>query len=264
MALWFVNNFVIVWLGLVAIATLLYFVPKMVEKPLFSRELAIFSFWTFLLFGTWGGFQYTSALPRWYSSLSGAVGVLLLIPIAALLYNLLQTRGGVRTNKTPLFGYFSSSCWLLALGALSGAAGGVGDGREWTIFTFFPAGVETLWLYGFVGLSFLGAVLYILSEFMGGVLPARVNLHYRLTQIGVVVVGVSFLFAGLWQGSQFQDPAVPQMTLILKRVFPIFAMSTLGLLMILSAQVLLLTSLAAACGRWCCANCCGTARGGRR
>src|SRR5262249_33710715 len=43
---WFMNNFLTLWLGCVALATLFYFIPKLLNRPLYSLSVAAFGFWT--------------------------------------------------------------------------------------------------------------------------------------------------------------------------------------------------------------------------
>ena len=54
-AWWYSDNLLVVWLGLVGLAAVFYFVPKLTRRELHSRYLALLTFWMLILFGSWGG-----------------------------------------------------------------------------------------------------------------------------------------------------------------------------------------------------------------
>src|SRR5688572_28463291 len=95
---WFANQFVMLWLAPIALAILFYFVPKLSAQPLYSRPLAIFAFWFYLLGATASGFQNYWALPAWMPVLSATVNFLLAIPVIAILFNWYKTWD--RHNRT--------------------------------------------------------------------------------------------------------------------------------------------------------------------
>src|SRR5438445_453675 len=49
-AWWFSNNLQVVWLGLVGLAVVFYFVPKLTKRELHSEYLALITFWMLMLF----------------------------------------------------------------------------------------------------------------------------------------------------------------------------------------------------------------------
>src|SRR4051812_46211358 len=59
-AWWYGNNFTYLWLGLVGLASIFYFLPKELNRELPSRHLALFTFWTLILFGSWCGIPRTA------------------------------------------------------------------------------------------------------------------------------------------------------------------------------------------------------------
>ena len=77
-AWWFSGNLINVWLTLAGLASTFYLLPKLTGRPLQSQYLALFAFWTLILFGTWTGIPAHAALPAWMPTLSGAASVLLL------------------------------------------------------------------------------------------------------------------------------------------------------------------------------------------
>jgi cytochrome c oxidase cbb3-type subunit I len=64
-AWWYSDNLLTVWAGLVGLAAVFYFVPKLTARDLHSRYLALLAFWTLILFGSWGGIPATAPVPAW-------------------------------------------------------------------------------------------------------------------------------------------------------------------------------------------------------
>ena len=52
------------------LGTAFYFLPKFAGRPLQSHYLALFAFWTLILFGTWCGIPQGAPVPAWMPTLS--------------------------------------------------------------------------------------------------------------------------------------------------------------------------------------------------
>ncbi len=81
---WFANNLLFVWLALVGIGTAFYFLPKFSGRPLQSYYLALFAFWTLILFGTWCGIPPGAPVPAWMPVLSSYAAALTVVPVLAV------------------------------------------------------------------------------------------------------------------------------------------------------------------------------------
>src|SRR6185436_17467579 len=64
---WFTGNFIGLWLGPIALAAIFYFIPRLTGQPLYSRELALFGFWTMTFFTGFSGLAALTGgpVPRW-------------------------------------------------------------------------------------------------------------------------------------------------------------------------------------------------------
>jgi cytochrome c oxidase cbb3-type subunit I len=90
-AWWYAHNFSSIFLGFAGLASIFYFLPKLLARPLHSYYLAALAFWTLALFGSWGGIPGGAPLPSWIVSL-GVVGtVLTAVPVLAVAANFYQT-----------------------------------------------------------------------------------------------------------------------------------------------------------------------------
>src|SRR5207247_5396240 len=123
---WFTNNFLTLWLGSVALATLFYFIPKLLNRPLYSSYIAGFGFWTYLLAAGWtGSIQLIGGpLPSWMIAIGSSAAIVLIIPTIAVALNWYMTgasgspsppsgeRAGVRGQNIQKVCPVSRSCRL--------------------------------------------------------------------------------------------------------------------------------------------------------
>ena len=93
-AWWYSDNLLVVWLGLVGLAAVFYFVPKLSSRDLHSRYLALLAFWMLILFGSWGGIPASAPVPAWMPASSAVATGVGLITIIAVGLNVHRTLGG--------------------------------------------------------------------------------------------------------------------------------------------------------------------------
>ena len=93
-AWWYSDNLLVVWLGLVGLAAILYFVPKLTSRELHSRYLALLTFWMVILFGSWGGIPASAPVPAWMPVWSVVTTMLGVITVVAVFLNMRRTLDG--------------------------------------------------------------------------------------------------------------------------------------------------------------------------
>jgi cytochrome c oxidase cbb3-type subunit 1 len=91
---WYANNLTFVWLGLAGLAAMFHFVPQFIGRPLHSRHLALFTFWTLILFGSWCGIPHGAPVPAWIPTLSGVAAVLSVVTLISIGLNIFKTKSG--------------------------------------------------------------------------------------------------------------------------------------------------------------------------
>ena len=95
---WFADNLVFVWLALVGIGTAFYFLPKLAGRPLHGHYLALFAFWTLILFGTWCGIPPGAPVPAWMPAFSAVAAALMIVPLLAVAVIAFKTVRGAGTT----------------------------------------------------------------------------------------------------------------------------------------------------------------------
>jgi len=227
---WYSGNLLMVWLSLVGLATALYFLPKLSERPLHSRYLALFVFWTLMLFGTWVGIPAGAALPAWLPVLSGVATVLMLVPVLAVGTSAILTARGspVKCFGGPLC-YVKFGLGSFVISGLLLAVSGLPQINRITDFTWFGTAQKQLHLLGFFAMTIFGAAYYILPRAVGMSLPfpKLVRIHMFCAAIGTVLLVLPLAAGGVMQGLKLINPGIDFVDLT-KSTLMFLRVSTLG------------------------------------
>ncbi len=239
---WCANGLSHLWLGPVGVGALLYFVPMLAGRPLHSRYLAMFAFWTYVLFAGWTGVHSGAPLPAWMVGMSVVCGVLLLVPVWATALNLGRTLGpslpkapGVASRNFLLFG----AAWFVLSGLLF-VFQSVPEVDRLMRFSLFGPGLDQAFLLGFFGSVALAAIYQVGPLVAGAAWPAEAwaRVHFWLHAVGVCLVAVPLLLGGLVHGSAWNDPNLSAIE-VSKKTLPFIGSATTGHLVLLAGAVLL-------------------------
>lgn len=245
-AWWYSANLQTVWLGLTGLGVIFYFVPKLSGRDLHSHYLALFTFWFLLLFGSFSGIPPTAPVPAWVPALSTAATLMLLIPLIAFALNMFGTFGCVLPDWSAhislRFVWFGALSFLAAgLLTVFSSLSQVGDIANLTWFAF---GRSQLQSYGFFAITMFGAIYYILPRVAGVEFPSAklIRAHFWLSVIGITLIVLPLLLAGIVQGLQMRKASIPFVD-ILKTTLPFLRISTMGDLLLLAGHFLFLLNI---------------------
>jgi cytochrome c oxidase cbb3-type subunit 1 len=250
---WYINNFLQLWLGGIALAVIFYFVPKVSGKPLYSRGLAAVAFWILLLVAGWGGIPTGARLPAWMPSVSVVANSLLLIPAVAFA---LSWRTTLKERSKGSAG--SAFCFITVAGiayvafvalAAIGSFPGVARIVEFTHFNF---AVSQLALYGFFAMAVFGAVYFVVPQLTATEwLAGRIKTHFMCSIIGLLLIVVPLLVAGFVQGTYWQSPDA-EFVASVRKTIPFVGVSTIGFVVLLIGHVVFFSNVVSVMKRCCC------------
>lgn len=244
---WFVNGFTQLWLGSAGLAALFYLIPKLLNRPLHSGSMAALGFWLLALLGGFGGVPVGSPVPKWIPSLGVVTTVALIVPLLAVLINLFQTARGGQSAKSD----DSMALKFALLGAVSYGVAMLAHIFEatrtfgkLTQFTLFNSGVSHLFLFGFFGLTILGAMNYIVPRLLehDWARPGLSMIHFWLSVIGIFMTAAGLIAGGFVQGGLIHDPSVSAVDAA-KRIVPFLGVATLGWALLFLGSLAVLTNL---------------------
>jgi cytochrome c oxidase cbb3-type subunit 1 len=246
-AWWYSANLQTVWLGLVGVAAIFYLVPKRLNRPLHSGYLALFAFWTLILFGSWNGIPAGAPVPAWMPALSAVAAVLVIIPVLAVITNVSNTIAG---DCAALKGCLSAPFIQFALPAvfiatLMNAANVLPAVSAVTNFTWFTVAQSHLQIYGFFAMIMFGAVYHIVPRVTATEWPRVkfVRWHFWLASIGIVLLVIPLAIGGVMQGLKLNNPQVAFLDTG-KAALPFLRVSTTGELFIALGNILFFLNLA--------------------
>ena len=246
-AWWYADNLLVVWLGLVGLAAVFYFVPKLTGRELHSRYLALLTFWMLILFGSWGGIPASAPVPAWMPVSSAVATGLGVITIIAVALNVHGTLGGQCSTllAQPSLRFIGFGVIAFIVGGLMSAAGALSEVSRVTEFTWFTVAKGLLNSYGFFAMVMFGAVYYIVPQLLGLEFPSAklVRAHFWIAAAGVLLVVVPLAAGGIVQGFRLQHANLP-FNDIAHGTLPFLRASTTGDLLIALGNLLFLVNLA--------------------
>jgi cytochrome c oxidase cbb3-type subunit I len=252
-AWWFGNNLVFLWTSLVGIGVAFYFLPKFGGRSLQTYFYALFAFWTLVIFGSMRGVPAGAPVPAWLPALSALNSLLLVVPVIAIAIIGWKTICGAAGPECKggsfcmiKFGFVS-----FILSALLLVATACPHFSRLIQFTWFGAAQTQLQLYGFFTITMFGAIYYILPRVVGieFAFPKLIRIQHWFAMAGLVIFVVSLALGGLEQGMKLNDPNVP-FAEVTKTVLPFLRASTMGLLLLMIANLLFALNIFAMIGAW--------------
>jgi cytochrome c oxidase cbb3-type subunit 1 len=246
-AWWYSENLLVVWLGLVGLAAVFYFLPKLTGRDLHSRYLALLTFWMLILFGSWGGIPGSAPLPAWMPVLSAVATGLGVIGTVAVALNVHGTLGGQcsKLMAHPSLRFIGFGLVAFVVGGLVSATSTLPEVSHVTQFTWFTVAKGLLNYYGFFAMVMFGAVYYIVPQLLGLEFPSAklVRAHFWTAAAGILLVVVPLAAGGIVQGLKLQHPDVA-FTDIAQGTLPFLRASTMGDLLIALGHLMFLGNLA--------------------
>jgi cytochrome c oxidase cbb3-type subunit 1 len=246
-AWWYSENLLVVWLGLVGLAAVFYFIPKLTGRDLHSRYLALLTFWMLILCGSWGGIPRSASLPAWMPVLSAVATGLGVIGIVAVALNVHGTLGGQcsKLMAHPSLRFIGFGLAAFIVGGLASAASALPEVSHITQFTWFTIAKGLLNYYGFFAMVMFGAVYYIVPQLLGLEFPSAklVRAHFWTAAAGILLVVVPLAAGGIVQGLKLQHASIP-FTDIAQGTLPFLRASTTGDLLIALGHLMFLGNLA--------------------
>lgn len=224
---WYLHNLQYVVLGLFGLGAAFYFIPKFAGQDLPSKYLAMFVFFTLMLFGSWGGIAPGTPLPAWMSAISSVAVVFSVITGLAVIETVRRTCSWKPTEGEGKF--FSISIFFFVVAVFAAGFAALPGISQRLSLTLFTAGQTQLLVLGFFVLAALGGIYHVLPKVADIQWPFAgfVRAHLWLATIGVLLMAGSFLCGGWAQGGKLNQATMPFVEVAKGTLMPI-RMASLG------------------------------------
>ncbi|MEO0881956.1 MAG: cytochrome-c oxidase, cbb3-type subunit I [Pseudomonadota bacterium] len=204
---WYGHNAVGFFLTTGFLAIMYYFIPKRVNRPVYSYRLSIVHFWSLIFIYIWAGphhLHYT-ALPQWAQTLGMTFSIMLWMPSWGGMINGVMTLSGAwdRLRTDPVVRMMVVSLAFYGMATFEGPLMSVRAVNALSHYTEWGIGHVHSGALGWVGYISFGA-LYCLAPWLwkrpGLYSKSLVEWHFWISTIGILFYMISMWFAGITEG----------------------------------------------------------------
>ncbi len=212
---WFGHNVLGLFYTPLALASVYYFLPKIIGRPVQSYNLSLLAFWTLAFFyGQVGAHHLIGGpVPEWLITLSIVQSIMMVIPVVAFSINMHFTLKGyfssLKDSFTLRFIFFGAVMYTLT--SLEGTLQALRSVNQVTHFTHFTVAHAHIGMYGWVSMVIFGGIYFALPRVLDTPWPrpALIAAHFWLVAVGFLTYFVMLSIGGLLQGLILLNPARP-------------------------------------------------------
>lgn len=230
---WFGHNVLGLFYTPMALATIYYFLPKVLGRPIQSYNLSLLGFWALAFFyGQVGGHHLIGGpVPEWMVTLSIVQSVMMIVPVLAFSINQFLTLRGVfaAIPYSPTLRFITLGGLMYAFSSIQGSFEALRSINTVTHFTHFTVAHAHLGLYGFVTMVMFGAIYFVMPRIVAWEwpYPKLIEWHFWLVVVGFFIYFVALTTGGVLQGLAMLDATRPFMDSVTVTV-PYLALRSVG------------------------------------
>jgi cytochrome c oxidase cbb3-type subunit 1 len=214
---WFGHNVLGLFYTPIGLASIYYFVPKVLGRPIHNYNISLLGFWALAFFYSQVGGHHLigGPVPSWFITLSITQSIMMIIPVVALVINQYWTiKGNWRALlNSPTLRFVVFGLCMYVLSSIQGSFEALRSINTITHFTHFTVAHAHLGLYGFFSMVMFGAIYYIMPRLMSWEwpYPSLIALHFWLVIIGFSIYVIWLSIGGWLQGLAMLDASRPFM-----------------------------------------------------
>lgn len=209
---WYGHNAVAFFLTVPFLAMMYYFVPKQVNRPIYSYRLSIVHFWSIIFLYIWAGphhLHYT-AVPDWAQTLGMVFSIMLWMPSWGGMINGLMTLSGAwdKIRTDPIVRLMVAAIAFYGMATFEGpmlsikAVNSLSHYTDWTIAHVHAGALGWNGMISFAAVYFLVPKLWDRERLYS---IRMVNWHFWLATLGIVLYASSMWVSGIMQGLMWRE-----------------------------------------------------------
>jgi cytochrome c oxidase cbb3-type subunit 1 len=209
---WYGHNAVGFFLTAGFLAMMYYFVPKRVERPVYSYRLSIVHFWSLIFIYIWAGphhLHYT-ALPQWAQTLGMTFSIMLWMPSWGGMINGLMTLSGAwdKLRTDPVVRMMVVAIAFYGMATFEGPLMSIRAVNALSHYTDWTIGHVHSGALGWVGFISFGAI-YCLVPWLWKKdriwSNALIEWHFWIATTGIVLYITSMWVSGVMEGLMWRE-----------------------------------------------------------
>ncbi|KAA0971806.1 cytochrome-c oxidase, cbb3-type subunit I [Aureimonas fodinaquatilis] len=209
---WYGHNAVGFFLTAGFLGMMYYFLPKQVERPIYSYRLSIVHFWSLIFMYIWAGphhLHYT-ALPDWAQTLGMVFSIMLWMPSWGGMINGLMTLSGAwdKLRTDPVLRMMVIAIAFYGMSTFEGPVMSIKAVNSLSHYTDWTIGHVHSGALGWNGMITFGAIYFLVPRLWNrdSLYSLRlVNWHFWLATIGIVLYAASMWVSGIMQGLMWRE-----------------------------------------------------------
>jgi len=204
---WYGHNAVGFFLTAGFLGMMYYFIPKQINRPIYSYRLSIVHFWALVFTYMWAGphhLHYTS-LPDWAQSVGMVFSIILLAPSWGGMINGMMTMSGAWSTlrSDPILRFLIVSLSFYGMSTFEGPMLSIKTVNAFSHYTDWNIAHVHSGALGWVGFITIGSLYYLIPRLFGRTemySKKLIEVHFWVATIGVVLYIASMWIAGVMQG----------------------------------------------------------------
>ena len=209
---WYGHNAVGFFLTAGFLAMMYYFVPKRVERPIYSYRLSIVHFWSLIFIYIWAGphHLHSTALPQWAQTLGMTFSIMLWMPSWGGMINGLMTLSGAwdKLRTDPVVRMMVVALAFYGMSTFEGPLMSIRTVNALSHYTDWTIGHVHSGALGWVGFISFGAI-YCLVPWLWKkdrlYSNALVEWHFWIATTGIVLYITALWVSGIMEGLMWRE-----------------------------------------------------------
>ncbi len=203
---WYGHNAVGFVLTTPILGLMYYFLPRQVDRPIFSHRLSILHFWSLIFIYIWAGPHHLlfSPLPDWAQSVGMAFSIMLLLPSwGGMLNGLLTLRGAwARVRTDPILKMFVVGLTFYGMSTFEGPMMAIKTVNALSHFTNWTVGHVHSGALGWVALTCFATLYYLVPRLWHTPLWSQrlAETHFWVATLGILLYVTPMWISGVTQG----------------------------------------------------------------
>jgi cytochrome c oxidase cbb3-type subunit I/II len=237
---WYGHNAVAFFLTTPYLGLMYYFLPKAVNRPVYSYRLSIIHFWALIFLYIWAGPHHLlyTALPDWAQSLGVVFSIMLIAPSwGGMINGLLTLRGAwdrVRDNIELKF--FVVAVTAYGMSTFEGPLLSLKSVNAISHFTDWTVGHAHIGGLGWNGFLTFGILYWLIPKIYNAPLFSKklASFHFWIGTLGIVFYAIPLYWAGFAQHfmwKEFTEDGIlryPNFLETVVQIIPMYKLRALG------------------------------------
>lgn len=203
---WYGHNAVAFFLTTPILGIMYYFVPKAVNRPVYSYRLSVIHFWSLVFIYIWAGPHHllNTALPSWLQYLGMVFSLMLWAPSwGGMLNGLFTMRGAWDKLRTdPVVKFFAAAITFYGMCTFEGPLLSIKSVNALAHYSDWIIGHVHSGTLGWNGFMAAGMIYWLVPRLWKRPLYSQslANMHFWLGMIGILLYVASMWVSGVTQG----------------------------------------------------------------